>query len=140
MSVCPHEILRCAAVIAEAAHGEANFRSAISRSYYAAYHAAYAWHRALPAPGGVGHRGTGRHETLVNQLYHPGLMRSHPSYWRSIALARMLNRGRLLRMQADYHVDAELDREQMMGAVVNSAMIVGQCSVQQPEEHGCVTV
>lgn len=127
MSVGAREMLRCAAVIAEAAHGEANFRSAISRSYYAAYHAAHAWHRALPVPGSAGFRRSGRHETLVNQLYHPGVRREHPGYWRSIALARMLNRGRVLRLQADYRTDANIDRAQMMGAVTNASMIVSQC-------------
>ena len=127
MSVGAGEILRCAAVIAEAAHGEANFRSAISRCYYAAYHAAYARHCALPAPGSGGYRRTGRHETLVNQLYHPGVRREHPGYWRSIALARMLNRGRLLRLQADYRLEVDVDRGQMIGAVANASIIVRQC-------------
>lgn len=128
MSVGARDMLRCAAVIADTAYGEANFRSAISRCYYAAYHAAYAWHRALPVPGNAGFRKTGRHETLVNQLYHPGVRCEHPAYWRSIALARMLNRGRLLRGHADYRIDGGVDREQMMGAVVNAATIVKQCS------------
>ncbi len=123
MSVSAGEILRCATAIAEAAHGEASFRSAISRCY----HAAYAWHLALPVPGSAGCRRTGGHETLVNQLYQPGLRRAHPAYWRSIALARMLNRGRLLRIQADYRIEAAVDREQMMGALRNSVKIVSQC-------------
>ncbi len=129
MSVGAGEILRCASVIAQAADGEASFRSAISRCYYAAYHAARVWHLALPVPGSAGYRKTGRHETLVNQLYQPGLRRERPEYWQSIALARMLNRGRLLRQQADYRIEAKVDREQMLGALANSAAIVRQCGV-----------
>ncbi|RZT42744.1 hypothetical protein [Cupriavidus agavae] len=129
MSVGALEILRCATVIAEAAHGEANFRSAISRSYYAAYHAAHAWHRALPVPGRANGRGD-RHETLVSQLYHPGIRCGHPLYGRSIALARMLNRGRVLRLQADYRIGGEIDRAQMRRALANNARIVIRCQEQ----------
>ncbi|WP_404992829.1 hypothetical protein [Cupriavidus pauculus] len=143
MSVDAGAVLRCAAVIAEAAHGEANFRSAISRCYFAAFHAAYAWHAALPAPGYRGPRGpreAGRHETLVHQLYHPGLPAAHPFYWRSIALARMLNRGRQLRLLADYRTDVDIDRTQMAEALVNSLVIVRQCAAQPSQEVQCVTL
>lgn len=128
MSVEAREILHCAAVIAEAAHGEANYRSAVSRCYYAAYHVARGWHAALPVPGCAGQRRTGWHETLVNQLYHPGVRRADPAYWRSIALARMLNRGRALRVEADYRIHATMNREQMMDALGNSVAIVEQCA------------
>lgn len=140
MSVDAGAMLRCAAVIAEAAHGEANFRSAISRCYFAAFHAAYAWHAALPAPGYRGPRETGRHETLVHQLYHPGLPAAHPSFWRSIALARMLNRGRQLRLLADYRIDVDIDRTQMAEALVNSLVIVRQCAAQPSQEVQCMTL
>jgi len=140
MSVDAGAMLRCAAVIAEAAHGEANFRSAISRCYFAAFHAAYAWHAALPAPGYRGPRATGRHETLVHQLYHPGLPAAHPSFWRSIALARMLNRGRQLRVLADYRIDVDIDRAQMAEALVNSLVIVRQCAAQPSQEVQCMTL
>ena len=128
MSVGAKDMLHCAFGIAGAAMGEATYRSVISRSCYAAYHAAYAWHAALPAPGSAGYRRTGRHETLVNQLYQPGVRRSHSAYWQSIALARMLNRGRLLRAEADYHVDAMVERGKMMDALANSAAIVERCA------------
>jgi len=128
MSVGAREMLHCAFGIARAAVEEANYRSVISRSYYAAYHAAYAWHAALPAPGSAGYYQTGRHETLVNQLYRPGLKRSHVAYWQSIALARMLNRGRLLRTEADYRVNVLVERGKMMDALNNNAAIVELCA------------
>ncbi|WP_019448086.1 hypothetical protein [Cupriavidus sp. BIS7] len=128
MSVAARDILHCAFGIAEAAVGEANYRSVISRSYYAAYHAAYAWHAALPVPGSAGYYQTGAHETLVNQLYRPGLKRSHAAYWQSIALARMLNRGRLLRAEADYRVNVMVERGKMADALSNNAAIVDRCA------------
>ncbi|EKZ96935.1 hypothetical protein SGO26_04885 [Cupriavidus metallidurans] len=128
MSVDAREMLHFAADIAGAAMGEVAYRSSISRSYYAAYHAAYAWHTALPVPGSAGSRRTGRHETLVNQLYQPGVKRSHFAYWQSIALARMLNRNRLLRVEADYYVDAVVERGKMMEALANSTAIVERCT------------
>src|SRR5262245_50169722 len=112
MSSNPKDMFACAQAIADAAQSEANFRSAISRAYYAGYHAAKLFHDALPVPGS-GNGANGVHEILVQQLYHPGVKKTTPEYAKSIGLGKFLHQAKILRVQSDYHVGDVVTTEQM---------------------------
>ena len=53
MSVTPNDLLNFARELHQGVSAEVNDRNTISRAYYAAYHAAMAFHEALPSGGDV---------------------------------------------------------------------------------------
>ncbi len=123
MSSTPTDLLACAEAIAVKAACEANYRSAISRAYYAGYHAAYGFHDSLPVPGSA-NGVNGSHEILVQQLYHPGVKNSAPEYLKSLALAKLLNQAKVLRTHSDYKLSAEITAAQMGIALSASKNLV----------------
>lgn len=73
MSVAPREIFASAQKIRDSQNDEVGYRTAISRSYYAAYHAARIFHDALDSPGSLGASG-GVHVQLVARLLAPTML------------------------------------------------------------------
>ncbi len=123
MSSKPKDLLACAEAIAASAACEANYRSAISRAYYAGYHAAYGFHDALPVPGSA-NGASGMHEILVQQLYHPGIKPAVAEYSKSLALAKLLNQAKVLRTHSDYKLNLDITAAQMGLALTASKSLV----------------
>jgi hypothetical protein len=82
---------------------EASLRSAVSRGYYAAYHACGAWEKHLPAQGfDQGPQG-GVHQQLCNRLRNPAPAASAVAN-KSRILGGQLDVLRVKRIAADYHL------------------------------------
>lgn len=98
MAIAPSDLLKLAGSLL-AAGDEASLRSAISRAYYAAYHATLPIVNALPAVSASG----GIHAE------HVGRLRQCPPRERCAVkiktLGRLLNQERLSRRLADYFLD-----------------------------------
>lgn len=127
MSSNPNEMLSCALDIAARASSEANFRSVISRGYYAAFTAAYQWHAALPVPGSIGMQARGKHETLVAQLMNPMLKDDEAGRRQvSVAIGKMLNSARMMRNKADYNIDLDITEADMRSSLGQCVRVVEQ--------------
>lgn len=100
---------------------EADWRAAIGRSYYGAYHAANGWHEAL-ATQGVCPPGFGTHETLLQCLEQPSVPR--PLSLRSKALGYVLRMHKALRVTADYQLSSSVDRAMAETAVAYGEQIL----------------
>jgi len=70
MSVQASDLLALAGTLASGVC-EAEWRCAVSRGYYAAFHACGDWHNALPMPGSNSGLGGGMHQELINRLRNP---------------------------------------------------------------------
>lgn len=123
MSSTPGELLGCAQAIAADASTEASFRSAISRAYYASFHAATDFHNALPKPGSNA-GASGAHEILIKQLYYPGVDAADPNYAKSKTFGKLLNQLKIFRVVADYKLDQLVEKHQMDTALASSAALV----------------
>ena len=104
MSVNAADIYHLAAQLSKGAT-EAELRSAVSRAYYAAYHACLAWHKNLPSPGSNSGPAGGVHQELCNRLKNPAPEVSPDLMKSSRRLSVMLSVLRSQRGLADYEVD-----------------------------------
>jgi hypothetical protein len=104
MSVGPPDLLTWAQSVGPS-DGEVAFRAAVSRAYYAAYHACRIWHARLPVPGSS-HSHGGRHDELLSQLQHPASACSAPQAAKSRQLAAALRDLRSVRVDSDYELGA----------------------------------
>lgn len=82
--------------------GEPAARTAVSRAYYGAYHAAKSYHLALPSPGSVRNE-AGSHKQLISQLRYPTVGGREKA--RSLAIGNLLMGAFALRVNADYDLD-----------------------------------
>lgn len=123
MSSTPPELLTCATDLLQIASSEAQYRTVCSRAYYAAYHAAYDFHKKLPIPGSVG-RANGQHEQLIEQLANPQIPSTHSKYKTSLALGKTM-RGLLAnRVTADYKINATVDRIMAVSETTDAGMVI----------------
>lgn len=108
MSVTPADLLALAGSLA-AGDDEARWRGAISRCYYAAFHACGAWHDALPMPGSNAGPAGGVHQELINRLRNPDACVPQAGRDLSKVMAAKLDALRHQRVQADYHLADAMD-------------------------------
>ncbi len=124
MSCAPKDLL---ALAREQAKGrtEAHRRSAVSRAYYASFHAASNWHARLPFQGDPG-IARGEHERLIQQLMHPD--RSCDAVQRKLSkwLAIQMGALRPLRIDADYRLEGETRFERAVHACAISSEVLDQ--------------
>lgn len=104
MNAEPTHLIECATRISELGTDDATCRAAVSRAYYAAYHAAKRFHESLAVPGYV-KGASGRHQQLLNQLAFPGLSEKNERFAVSAGLAKTLRPIYAARVDADYHLN-----------------------------------
>lgn len=105
MSISPSNLLQLSKDILATAKTEVEFRNAIGRAYYAAFHAATAFHNSLPSPGELPSTPTGEHLKLAYQLSRPTIASTDPLFTKSRDLGRDLNWLHTKRLNSDYKLD-----------------------------------
>lgn len=123
MSSTPQELVDCAAELLKQALGEPQYRAVCSRAYYGAFHAANAFHNALPAPGSVG-VARGRHQQLISQLANPTCSKQNDNYFVSQALSKKLRPLIDARVRADYQIHSDISLALATATAVGAEAIV----------------
>lgn len=108
MSVSPQELLDNSRFVQVSQTTECGFRAVASRAYYAAYHAALAFHEGLPS-GGLVIKARGLHERLVEQLKNPSFTSTDPRFSQSRRIGIMLADAHRNRVLADYRLSDPFD-------------------------------
>lgn len=126
MSVAPRDLLVSAEEIRKTQLNEAGHRAAISRAYYAAHHAAFAFHVALPSVGKMG-MASGRHEQLIAQLLNPTFSENNPRNILSRRLGVFLRDALRARVLADYSIGALVSDSDVNAAFMKCNEIVNIC-------------
>ena len=108
---------------------EACWRSALSRAYYAAYHACNAWHDLMPMPGSVVGVG-GSHQRLCSRLRHPAPEASQESARKSRTLGAQLDALRVRRKVADYELKDLVDQAEAKTAAATVSIILQKVAIQ----------
>lgn len=104
MSVKPRDLLDSARRIFEAQASESDCRAVISRSYYAAYHAARSFHNSLPSPGRLQYA-HGLHEQLCECLTLPTIPTTDNRHFQSRRIGIILTDALRDRILADYRIE-----------------------------------
>lgn len=115
MSISERDLYELARASHEHAQEEVDYRSAISRAYYAAYHRCVDFHSRLPYGGKEPRGGNGgAHERLIHRLTNPTIA-DGDIFARSVELGHKLRTLKMRRHIADYQLsktvrpkDAEL--------------------------------
>lgn len=103
---------------------EPHARSAVSRAYYGAYHAALAWERGLAAPGSMAGAVGGMHEQLLARLRTPAPEVKGEQRLKSRSLAYRLQVLRASRTMADYDLAAAVDPGEVGARVADARDLV----------------
>jgi len=128
MSIAIEELLAFADDLLST-ESETAWRSAISRSYYAAFHRALAWEEDQQIDGvNIGPQG-GAHRQLINRLHNPSRRLPFELRQKSMLLGTKLDLQRQRRVQADYRLDEDVD------------LALAELQVEQARQviHGCAT-
>lgn len=110
MSVTPEELLAAAKNVESIAALEADYRSSISRYYYAGYHASIRFHGKLSSPG-HSKANCGEHENLIHKLSNPTVSKSTPEYNLSKEVSQYLKGALFNRRLADYQLDKSVNKK-----------------------------
>ena len=105
---------------------EVEFRSGISRGYYAAYHHLCAWERHLPAPGSNLGPAGGSHQQLINRLNNPAPECSPEQRKLSRTLSAMINHAKTKRHAADYELSETIDQQSAIQSVTQAQQILSK--------------
>jgi uncharacterized protein (UPF0332 family) len=105
MSISPSNLLQLSKDILTTAKSEVEFRNAIGRAYYAAYHAAAAFHASLPSSGELPLKRMGMHLELAYQLSRPTIDPADPRFRKSRTLGQDLNWLHGKRLNSDYDLN-----------------------------------
>lgn len=106
MAVSPSDLLQIGRVLIRQ-DGEINHRTAANRAYYAAFHYCKTMADSLPR---VPVQGRGSHERLINRLKdHQIIEASRAKDVKIRTLGNFLDRGKALRVLADYRIDEEFN-------------------------------
>lgn len=116
MSTTAVDLRRFAEQLCQNPRGEAARRAALSRLYYASYHACRRWHASLPAFGKRTNDRGGVHEELLDQLGHPADSISEDLFVASVALYKALLALRNYRVKSDYELGDSIDSESVIDA------------------------
>lgn len=117
MPVTPEQLLQQAKSIALT--GEPEIRNAIGRGYYAAYHAAKAFHESLPTSGFAASN-VGAHEELIQCLVNPSLSTTDPLCNKSRRIGYILKAIKPHRVKSDYYLDQTVEST-LAAEVINDA-------------------
>lgn len=128
MSATPDEMLTCAKDLCARADCETKYRASISRAYYAAFHAARNFHIGLPTPGSVGNASGGVHAQLIAQLANPGISKNNKKYYLSQALGKSLRPLVDARVDADYHLHLNIEKQFADDILLQATELVGRAA------------
>jgi hypothetical protein len=126
MPVKPRDLFESAKLVHAHQKNEAGNRAAISRAYYAAYHAARKFYSSLPKLGSVGTT-TGLHEQLVAQLINPGIPPEDPKFYDSQSIGYELRDFHRLRVISDYDLAEKVGDDDVESALLTSKSILETC-------------
>jgi len=111
MSVSSSDLLSLSKALFASATTEVELRNVVGRGYYAAYHAALAFHEALAQPGKLPPNVSGSHKGLAHQLCRPNIPATDPLFVKSYDLGRALMWLHAERVKADYYLDESVTRD-----------------------------
>ena len=113
MSVNTKDFLRAAEQLLSNANHEIDYRNAISRAYYATFHAIAPLSAELPAA--LNYRTKGSHDEKISKLTRCSL--NHPEAIRLKAVGIDIQKRKAQRVKADYDIDhtiAKTDAEEQL--------------------------
>lgn len=105
-------------------------RSAVSRAYYAAFHAAKSFSDNLSVPGEPAPQGMGVHASLYHSLSHPRLPNGDPLSGKSRSIAYMSQNLKRHREVADYDLQAEVVASDAEDAIAKAKEILGKAKIE----------
>lgn len=124
MSISERDLIELARASHEHAEEEVDYRSAISRAYYAAYHRCADFHSRLPY-GGKEPRGgnAGVHERLIHRLTNPTIT-DEGMFTRSVELGHKLKTLKMRRYIADYRLDKTVRKSDSELTVIEASELL----------------
>ena len=120
MATSPDDLCTYATKLCQTkALNEPGRRAALSRAYYASYHACKTWHNGLPNMGRKTEmsKDGGVHTELLDRLLHPDTKTKTECAAASRHLYAQLNVLRSYRTDSDYELEEDIDDEQVSDAV-----------------------
>ena len=123
MSVTAIDLLNLARELHQGASAEVAHRNVVGRAYYAAFHAATAFHEALPSAGAAPQVASGVHSDLFYRLEHPTVDATDELYRRSRLIGLKLRGFHTIRIKADYRLALEVGRDVAADALIKAAAI-----------------
>ena len=100
---------------------ETAFRNAISRAYYAAYHAVLPLDETFANHGGI-KTDVGVHEQLISKLEN--CPRSNPNWTRYKSIGVLMRKSKVARVESDYDLQAIVFGEQVECQIERVEMIL----------------
>ena len=126
MSVTKEDLLQLANELLLAAN-EVQWRAAVSRAYYAAYHGCLVWHAGMPTPGSAGGgKPGGVHQQLLNQLRNGAPEWSASQKFLGRILSAQLGALKARRKIADYDLNEPFDRALAASNCAAAEQLVGK--------------
>ena len=120
MAVSPLDLLQMARQLMSE-EKEINYRSAANRAYYCAFHACTFVAASLPQSS---NRRGGPHEKLIAKLKNHPVRRPSRARDNSIrALGNFLDNGKALRVEADYRIGGEFNRNKAEELILTAVRI-----------------
>ncbi|MBU9385103.1 hypothetical protein [Burkholderia gladioli] len=116
MTTTPDALRKCAETLCRSAKDDPTRRAALSRAYYASYHACKQWHAALPYVGERKGKDGGVHEELLDWLRNPNPKNREDRREASISLSKTLGLLRTYRTNSDYELGIIPDEEAVLDA------------------------
>lgn len=89
---------------------EVEWRAAVSRAYYAAYHGCRVWHAGMPTPGSASGQPGGVHQQLLNQMRNGAPEWSTSEKFLGRVLSAQLGALKARRKIADYDLNESFDQ------------------------------
>lgn len=124
MAVSPLDFLQQAKQLANNAVADVDYRNAVGRAYYAAFHAADAFHSSLPQPGRLPAKSTGLHEQLFHRLINPTISATDSRHRVSRIVGHKARDFHRIRVQADYDLGQEMTGEDAANAIARAEEII----------------
>ena len=124
MAVSPLDFLQQAKQLANNAVADVDYRNAVGRAYYAAFHAANVFHSWLPQPGRLPAQTTGLHDQLFHRLINPTIPAADSRHRVSRIVGYKTRDFHRIRVQADYDLNQEMKIEDAINAISRAEEIV----------------
>ena len=122
MAVTPRDLLQMARQLMNE-DKEINYRTAANRAYYSAFHACTLVANSLAQSS---NRRGGPHEKLIAKLKNHPVRRPSRARDNGIrAMGNLLDNGKALRVDADYRIGGEFNRNKAEELILTAARIAG---------------
>ena len=127
MSITPKDLLSLAKRIVSAGESEVDFRNAMGRAYYAAYHEAKRFHDSLPSPGNAPPSKVGVHAELAFRLQRPTIQQSDPRFRTSQNVGWHMTWLHDKRINADYRLQQSIGQHDSAQTDARSERVFELC-------------